>query len=292
MLPEITVDEASFAALKGQVVLVTGSSSGIGLATVKLLLSLGAIVVAGDLNEMPLPASEQLSFQKTDTTSWADLLALFKKAKQQHGRIDHVFANAGISTRTNYLEENLDANGDLLEPTHEVIDINLRGTINTATLALHYMKPERQQGGGSIVLTSSSTAFQRMRAADYAISKHAVLGTLRGMLPNIQSAGLPVRLNIINPAWTDTGMVPASVVESVGAKTQPPEVVARSVAMLMSDKSRNGQAIYSAESKLYEIEDAVLQPAAREIVGSDRLDEDTVFKLLLEKMAGSYQDKV
>ncbi|KAL1635494.1 hypothetical protein SLS58_010190 [Diplodia intermedia] len=282
MLPEITVDEASFAALKGQVVLVTGSSSGIGLATVKLLLSLGAIVVAGDINEMPLPATEQLTFQKTDTTSWADLLALFKKAKQQHGRIDHVFANAGISTRTNYLEENLDANGDLLEPSHQVIDINLRGTINTATLALHYMKPERQQGGGSIVLTSSSTA----------ISKHGVLGTLRGMLPNIQYAGLPVRLNIVNPAWTDTGMVPASVVESVGAKTQPPEVVARSVAMLMTDKSRNGQAIYSAESKLYEVEEAVLQPAAREIVGSDRLDEDTIFKLLLEKMQGSYQDKV
>lgn len=152
----------------------------------KLLLSLGAIVVAGDLNESPLPQTKQLSFLKTDTTKWADLLALFKKAKQQHGRIDHVFANAGISTRTNYLEENLDENGDLLEPTHQVIDVNLRGTINTATLALYYMKPERQEGGGSIVLTASSTgkkklakgyrvlltlhlsvAFQRMRAADY-----------------------------------------------------------------------------------------------------------------------------
>ncbi|OJD28989.1 short chain dehydrogenase [Diplodia corticola] len=292
MLSEITVDEAQFAALKGQVVLVTGAASGIGLATVKLLLSQGAIVVAGDLNEVPLPLNEQLSFQKTDTTSWADLLALFKKAKQQHGRIDHVFANAGISTRINYLEENLDANGDLLEPSHQVIDINLRGTINTATLALHYMKPERQQGGGSIVLTSSSTAFQRMRAADYAISKHGVLGILRGMLPNIESANLPVRLNIINPAWTDTGMVPASLVESVGGKTQPPEVVARSVALLMSDKSRNGQAIYSAVGQLFEIEEAVLQPAKKTIVGTDRLDEDTVFKLVLKQMGEKYQDKV
>lgn len=112
------------------------------------------------------------------------------------------------------------------------------------------------------------------------------------MLPNIQSANLPIRLNIINPAWTDTGMVPASVVESVGAKTQPPEVVARSVALLFTDKSRNGQAIYSAESQLFEIEEAVLQPAAREIVGEGRLDEDTVFKLLLEKMGDTYQDKV
>ncbi|KAH7014003.1 hypothetical protein B0J12DRAFT_705874 [Macrophomina phaseolina] len=129
-----------------------------------------------------------------------------------------------------------------------------------------------------------------MRAADYAIAKHGVLGVLRGLLPNIQSANLPIRLNIINPAWTDTGIVPAAVVESVGAKTQSPDVVARSAALLMADKSRNGQAIYSAEGKLYEIEDAVLQPATRSIVGTDRLDEDTVFKLLLEKMAGTYKD--
>lgn len=135
-----------------------GGSSGIGLATVKLLLSLGAFVVAGDINEPPVPCSDHLAFQKTDVTSWADLSALFKKAKQLHGRIDHVFANAGISTRTNYLEENLDENGDLKEPSFEVLDVNLRGVLNTATLGLHYLKPERQEGGGSIVLTASSTS--------------------------------------------------------------------------------------------------------------------------------------
>lgn len=114
---------------------------------------------------------------------------------------------------------------------------------------------------------------------------------MRGLLPNIKSANLPIRLNIINPAWTDTGIVPAAVVESVGAKAQPPSVVARSAAMLMTDESRNGQAIYSAESKLYEIEQAVLQPAAATIV-ADRMSEDEVFKLLLQKMGGEYQDKV
>ncbi|GME34012.1 short chain dehydrogenase [Neofusicoccum parvum] len=269
MLPEITIDDASFASLKGQVVLITGGSSGIGLATVKLMLSLGAFVVAGDINEPPVPPTEHLSFQRTDVTSWKDLSALFKKAKALHGRIDHVFANAGISTRVNYLEQDVDENGDLLEPSFQVIDVNLRGVLNTATLALYYLRPERQEGGGSIVLTASSTSFQTMRAADYAISKHGVLGVMRGLLPNIKSANLPIRLNIINPAWTDTGIVPAAVVES----------------------SRNGQAIYSAESKLYEIEQAVLQPAAATIV-ADRMSEDEVFKLLLQKMGGEYQDKV
>lgn len=136
----------------------TGGSSGIGLATVKLMLSLGAFVVAGDINEPPVPPTEHLSFQRTDVTSWKDLSALFKKAKALHGRIDHVFANAGISTRVNYLEQDVDENGDLLEPSFQVIDVNLRGVLNTATLALYYLRPERQEGGGSIVLTASSTS--------------------------------------------------------------------------------------------------------------------------------------
>lgn len=129
------------------------------------LLSLGALVVNGDL-QPPKEGREHpsLTFQQTDVTKWSDQLALFKKAKELHGRIDHVFANAGISIRANYIATDLDENGDLKEPSFKSLDVNLRGAINTATLGIYYM---RQTGGGSIVITSSIASFQRFRAVDY-----------------------------------------------------------------------------------------------------------------------------
>lgn len=96
---------------------------------------------------------------------WSDLVALFKAAKTTYGRIDHVFANAGVGPRANYLATEVDENGDLKEPTYELLDIGLKGVVNTATLAVHYMR--EQPEGGSIVIMSSSTALQRLRAVDY-----------------------------------------------------------------------------------------------------------------------------
>ena len=102
---------------------------------------------------------------ETNVTSWADLVSLFQKAKEQYGRIDYAFANAGIGPRANYLEIKSDENGILEEPTTEVLDINLKSVINTACLAVHYMK--QQTEGGSIVLMGSSTGLQPVRAPDY-----------------------------------------------------------------------------------------------------------------------------
>lgn len=150
-----------------------GGSSGIGLATVKLLLSLGASVVSGDVN--PPPASESAEtpaflYVQTNVASWNDLTVLFKKAKEHFGRIDCIFANAGIGPRANYLALETDEQGNLKEPSHELMNIGLRGLINTASLAVHYMK--EQPEGGSIVLMGSSTGLQPLRAIDYC--KHFV----------------------------------------------------------------------------------------------------------------------
>ena len=112
---------------------------------------------------------------RTNVTSWADLSTLFKKAKEHHGRIDCVFANAGIGPRANYLAIETDENGGMKEPTHEVLDVNLKSVINTACLAVHFMK--QQPEGGSVVLMGSSTGLQPLRAPDYCKSraKHLVV---------------------------------------------------------------------------------------------------------------------
>ena len=106
---------------------------------------------------------------QTNVTNWTDLSTLFKKAKEHNGRIDYVFANAGIGPRANYLALETDDNGDLKEPTTEVLDVNLKSVVNTASLAVHYLK--QQPEGGSIVLMCSSTGLQPLRAPDYCKSR-------------------------------------------------------------------------------------------------------------------------
>lgn len=250
------------------------------MGTTELLLEKQAYVVGGDVNLMPF-AHERLTYVKTNVTLWADLSAIFKLAKAKYGRIDHVFANAGISGRTTYLDEQVDVNGDLLEPNHLVYDVNLKAVVNTCALAMHYQR--RQDTGGSIVLTASASSFQRFRAVDYTAAKHAVLGLMRGLVPLLQP-DLPIRINCIAPSWTTTGLVPEGLIEQIaGLGTQTPAVVARSVAVLMSDQKRSGQLIYSVDGKYSEAE-GVLLKAAAEIVGD--VNEDLVMAKLLKAMQG------
>lgn len=156
-MTEVQIDDQTLKALAGKVIIITGGSSGIGLATVSLALELGAKVVMGDRNPPPPKVEhENMAFFTLDVTSWDALSGLFEKAVELHGRIDHVFANAGVAPRTTLLEETLDSNGKLLEPDYRVIDINLKSVMNTTALAIHYMK--KQESGGSIVLTASASS--------------------------------------------------------------------------------------------------------------------------------------
>lgn len=152
-----------------------GGSSGIGLATVNTLLSQGASVVNADLQ----PPAQQLegayTFVQANVAVWADLVVLFKNTKEIYGRVDHVFANAGVGPRINYLSTEVDENGDLKEPSHELLDVNLKGVINTATLAIHYMRDQPE--GGSIVINGSSTGLQRIRAVDYGEFRNTALSS-------------------------------------------------------------------------------------------------------------------
>jgi NAD(P)-dependent dehydrogenase (short-subunit alcohol dehydrogenase family) len=205
------------------------------------------------------------------------LVALFKHANDEHGRIDHVFSNAGISGRANYLSESFDSSGELQEPDQRTFDIDLRGMINTSYLGLYYMR-HQDPAGGSIVCTASAAAFQRFRVCDYTAAKHGVLGWMRGIVPNLQTAKLPIRVNSISPSWTITGLVPEELVKAMDCEWQGPEAVARSVAVLMADEKRQGQLIYSVGGRFMEIEESKFLPVAREIAGEN--DEDAVIQKL------------
>lgn len=284
-MSEFIIKDEDLSSLKGKVVVLTGGSSGIGLATVKLLLSLGASVVSGDIN--PPAASESTEtpaflFVKTNVASWDDLTALFKKAKQHFGRIDCVFANAGIGPRANYLALEIDDQGNLKEPSHELMEVGLRGLINTTSLAVHYIKDQPE--GGSIVLMGSSTGLQPLRAVDYSAAKHGVLGFGRGFARIADVAGLPIRINTLMPSWTTSNVLPdlEGLMRGISHVPQPALVVARAAAYLMADTSRQGDVIYVADGKYKEIEKTVLFPAYETIKGEGNPSDDEVLKRLLE----------
>jgi NAD(P)-dependent dehydrogenase (short-subunit alcohol dehydrogenase family) len=255
--------------------IITGGSSGIGLATAELLLEHGASVVVGDLNPPGL-THPSLTYHRTDVTSWTDLSNLFKEAKRTHASIDHVFANAGITGRADYLAEALDEAGNLLEPSFLTYEINLKAVVNTVTLAIHYMRS--QPTGGDVVMTGSASSFQPLCSPDYTTAKHGVLGFMRSMKSSLQIAGLPFRINTITPSWTETALFPRELMTAAGGIMQTAASVAPSAALLMADKTRTGQVIYSEDGRLWEIEEALLLPAALavRIPGTQTLDETLV----------------
>ncbi|KPM35462.1 hypothetical protein AK830_g11093 [Neonectria ditissima] len=283
-MAEFVIEDKDLTGLEGKVVIVTGGSSGIGLATVETLLSQGASVVNADINPPAQQPEGSYTFVKTNVAVWAELVALFKETKKTHGRIDHVFANAGVGPRTDYLATEVDENGDLKEPSSVLLDVSLTGVINTTTLAMNYMREQPQ--GGSIVINGSSTGLQRLRAVDYATAKHAVLGFGRGLIPVLEAMKLPIRVNILAPTWTDSSVLPdlKGLMAKIGVELQPASAVARGAVLLMADESRNGHVIHVQCSKYKEIDEAVLLPAFKSILGPDYPSEDEVLRRLTEVM--------
>ncbi|KAJ5816245.1 hypothetical protein N7447_008478 [Penicillium robsamsonii] len=275
--------------IKDKVVFITGGASGIGKATAELCLKHGANVVIADLNSLPsdLETSEKLKFIKVDVCSWESQRDAFIQTAEWFGRIDHVFANAGVGPTMNFMDDGLDENGQPTPPDLRTINVNLLGVLSTVRLATHYIQKHsahRAPGElGSIVVAASTASFQNFSAGDYTITKHGVLGLVRGIGCQIEGK---VRLNAIAPSWTATRMIDAGFIEGLGVGVQGPDVVARSVALLFNDHQRHGDVIYSWDGKYLEVnkaEDGLLAFADRLLVNSAN-EETVVWKMREEKM--------
>lgn len=116
-------------------------------------------------------------------------------------------------------------------------------------------------------------------------AKHGVFGFGRGYARLIESKGLPIRVNVLMPSMTTTGIIQnmEAVMSQISYQPQPDSAVARCAALLMVDTSRHGEAIFVSEGKYKEVEKAVLLPAYDSIKGEGKLSDDDVVRLLAAK---------
>ena len=188
-----------------------------------------------------------------NATSFESLRDMFDQTIATFGRVDHVFANAGISATRGFLDVKLGEDGKILPPPTRVLDLNFTGALWTIHLGAAYMTdlaPE-QHAGTSIVVAGSASSFLQFRGVDYTIAKHGVLGMVRGLDASLQERG--VRINAIAPSWTNTAIVDPQVQKQLNMTFQTPEDVARSVALLFVDQERKGQVLYSWQGNYREI---------------------------------------
>lgn len=158
-------------------IVITGGSSGIGLATATLLSSLNPShnLALIDLNAPPpsfAHSPSHLLVHTCNITSWKDQRAGFEAAYQKFGRIDCVFVNAGIAEyKDQFFADDLDEEGRLKEPDRRVLNIDMDAASDTTKLAIHYLRKHPE--GGQIALTASLAGYLASAGAPlYSAAKH------------------------------------------------------------------------------------------------------------------------
>ncbi len=180
--------------LEGLRAAVTGAGSGIGLATVELMVAEGAQVAALDLK--PPPGSDRVVPVEADVTDSASMEAAASRVAESLGGVDLLVCNAGIGS-VGTVEDNPD------EEWHRVYDVNVVGIVRTARAFLPLLRRSRH---GAIVNTASVVATTGLpRRACYGASKGAVLALTMAMAADHVSEG--IRVNCVCPGTVDTPWV-------------------------------------------------------------------------------------
>ena len=191
-----------------KVVVVTGGTSGIGLATAKAFAAEGASVFITGRRQDALDAAlteigGTVTGVRGDMANLADIDRLYDAVQGKHAQIEVVFANAGGGTFAPL--------GAITEEHYQAIfDTNVKGVLFTVQKALPLLKD-----GGSIVLTSSTTSISGTPAFSvYSATKAAVRNFARTWILDLKDRR--IRVNVVSPGVTET----AGLNELFGGATQ------------------------------------------------------------------------
>lgn len=223
--------------LTGKTALITGGTTGIGLATAKLFLQEGArVAIIGQDAERVAAAGKELGANaialRADVSSASDMAGVAARLRTDFGKLDVVFANAGIAQPMPFSdvdEDNID----------NQVDVNFKGVIYTIQSMLPIMnKPS------SIVLTSTTMIEKGVAGMSvYAATKAAVRSLARTLSAEFAPRG--VRVNVISP-----GLIETPIYGKLGL---PAEAVQEWAGQLMAKvpAARFGQADEVAKAVLF-----------------------------------------
>jgi NAD(P)-dependent dehydrogenase (short-subunit alcohol dehydrogenase family) len=182
--------------LTGKIAVITGGSTGIGLAAAKAFAREGATVFITGRRQAELDAAvaaigSQATGVRADSTKMSDLDALYRVVRERHGRIDVLFANAGGGSMLplgQITEEQFD----------DTFDRNVKGVLFTVQKALPLLSR-----GASVILTGSTTSIQgTANFSVYSASKAAVRNFARSWILDLKDRG--IRVNTLAPGVTET----------------------------------------------------------------------------------------
>ncbi len=189
----------------GQVAVVTGAGSGIGLALAERLAAAGLHLVLADVQDDALADAAtkvaalgiEVVTSHTDVSKEADVNALATKTLERFGAVHVVCNNAGVAART-------DAWFGPLEAWHWVMGVNFWGVVHGCRAFLPHLI-----GGGHIVNTASMAGLAPGFGPSYDASKHAVVAISEDLYHAMQVSGLPVGVSVLCPGWVRTQIVDA-----------------------------------------------------------------------------------
>jgi NAD(P)-dependent dehydrogenase (short-subunit alcohol dehydrogenase family) len=230
------------AKLDGKVAVITGANSGIGLASAKRLVDDGAHVFItgrrqGELESAAKEIGRNVTAVQGDVVKTADLDRLYARVKETKGRIDILFANAGVAEGAPL--------GDVTEDHFDrLFSINVKGLLFTVQKALPLLSD-----GASVILTGSVVGSKGMPARSvYSATKAAVRSFARTWTTDLKARG--IRVNVVSPGPVETqalrdltrqngdGLAAMFRDRVPLGRVGQPEEIAGVVSFLASDESR------------------------------------------------------
>jgi NAD(P)-dependent dehydrogenase (short-subunit alcohol dehydrogenase family) len=182
--------------LEGRIALVTGGNSGIGLATAKQFVSEGAYVFitgrrARELADAVKEIGKNVTGVRSDVSDLKDLDRLFAQIKSEKGRLDIVFANAGVAKYARL--------GEISEEVYDqIFSVNVKGLLFTVQKALPLLSD-----GSSIILNASVVGSKGLPANSvYSATKAAVRSFARTWTTDLKERR--IRVNTVSPGSIDT----------------------------------------------------------------------------------------